>query len=791
MVKETKTPIFILTSSFVLGLFLSFYKFPFLIFIFLVLGYFILSFLFNKNHWYLSLWLGFLIISYLVGYLFFKNLKNFYIDHYKLEKIELVTTIEKVEPYYYGYLNTSFSSSIGKIIFKTDKKYFFPGQRCLITFQNRGYHEYFNPFSFEKERTLLVKGIELELKFLKEEGFVCEEGKNFSLEKIRYKLFNFSEKLSGTAKGLLQALVLGVEYNFPEEYKEKLKNQGLYHQLAISGFNLAILFGIFYQIFYHLLKFTPLIRTGYPLQNISYLLALPGALLILLLSGFCPSAFRAFIFLSLFIISKIFFRNTSSLILLFLTATLILIFQPYLIGNLSFQLSFVATLGLIIGDRIFKTYFKNLISTSNTLLKSINYFFYLFLLSFIVSLFVFPFIIYINGAFPLATPINNLIATFFWSFVFIPSSIFISILSFLNENIALSLANILAYVFDYYIKIPFFEWTYKFKIPVNLVIFCMIVSLLIFIFLNHFIKTYKKYFLWCVISFIFYISIYHLYERTFYILIFDVGRASASLIKNEDSFILIDTGPNYFKDFNWTKVYLLPVLNKLGVEVIDLVVISHPDLDHSGGLETLKKYFYIKKVISGNFDSEDWEKTNILILPDPIENPEVLKIKNVEFFLFPGKIPYEDLNRESLVVYLEYKGLTTLFPGDVDKIRFYRMKEEGGILPVEVLVSPHHGSKYSIDENIISWLNPKVVLTSGRGNNFPHQEYLGLLERFNKLQFSTEKVGAIFIFPKDDYFLICFEKEKRKNFLFSALFPLIPLYLEEGFCERFEYHKNL
>jgi len=107
------------------------------------------------------------------------------------------------------------------------------------------------------------------------------------------------------------------------------------------------------------------------------------------------------------------------------------------------------------------------------------------------------------------------------------------------------------------------------------------------------------------------------------------------------------------------------------------------------------------------------------------------------------------------------------------------------------LVSPHHGSKYSIDENIISWLNPKVVLTSGRGNNFPHQEYLGLLERFNKLQFSTEKVGAIFIFPKDDYFLICFEKEKRKNFLFSALFPLIPLYLEEGFCERFEYHKNL
>ena len=791
MVREAKTPIFILTSSFILGFFLSFYKFSFLILIFFILGYFAFIFLFYKNSHYLSLWLGFLLVFYLIGYFLFKNLKNSYLDQYKAEEIELLTTIEKVEPYYYGYLNTAFSSSVGEFIFKTDKKYFFPGQRCLITFQNKEYQEYFNPFSFEKENLLLVKGIEAELKFLKEKGFVCEENRNFNLEKIRYKLFNFSEKLSGTAKGLIQALVLGVEYNFPEEYKEKLKNQGLYHQLAISGFNLAILFGIFYQIFYHLLKFTPLIRIGYPLQNISYSLALPSAFLILFLSGFCPSAFRAFIFLSLFIISKLFFRNTSSLILLFLTASLILIFQPYLIGNLSFQLSFVATLGLIIGDRIFKTYFKELVSTPNTILKSINYFFYLFLLSFIVSLFVFPFIIYINGTFPLATPINNLIATFFWSFIFIPLSIFIALLSFLNENIALNLANILANIFDYYIKIPFFEWTYKFKLPINLVILSIIFSLLIFIFLSHFIKNYKKYFLWSLISLIFYLSIYYSYEKTFYILIFDVGRASANLIKNEDAFILIDTGPNYFKDFNWTKVYLLPVLNKLGVEIIDLAIISHPDLDHSGGLETFKKYFYVKKVISGDFNSEDWEKTNILILPDPIKNPEALKIKDAEIFLFPGRMPYEDLNRESLVIYIEYKGLTTLFPGDIDKIRFYRMKEKGEIFPVEILVSPHHGSKYSIDENIINWLNPKVVLTSGRGNNFPHQEYLRVLERFNKPQFSTERVGAIFIFPKDDYYLICFEKEKRKNFLFSALFPFIPLYLEDEFCKKFEYHKNL
>lgn len=788
MVRELKTPIFIITSSFIFGLFLSFYNFPFFILILFILGYFIYSYFFNKNYLPLSLWFASFFIFYSIGLFYFKNIS---VETFKKEEAEIIAIIKKVEPYYYGYLNTGFSSSVGEFVFKTDKKYFSPGQRCLITFQEKNYSEYLNPFSPEKKRIFLVKGIEGELKFLKEKGFVCEKEKTFSLEKIRYKLFEFSEKLSGTAKGLIQALVLGVEHNFPEEYKEKLKNQGLYHQLAISGFNLAILFGIFYQLFYHILKFTPLIRIGYPLQNISYLLALPGAFLILLFSGFCPPAFRAFIFLTLFVLSKLFFRNTSSLILLFLTAALILIFQPYLVGNLSFQLSFVATLGLIIGERIYKAYFKDLIPTSSIILKTINHIFHLFLISLIVSLFVFPFIIYINGTFPLATPINNIVATFFWSFIFIPFSIFIAILSFLNENIALNLANSLAYIFDLYIKIPLFEWVYKFNLPINLVIFYFIICLLIFIFLNQFIKGYKKYLLWLTISFVFYLSIDYLYTKTFYILIFDVGKANANLIKNENSFILIDTGPNYFRDFNWTKVYLLPVLNKLGVEIIDFIFISHPDLDHSGGLETLRKHFYIKKVISGNFSSEDWEKTNILILPDPIEKPEALKIKEAEFFLFPGKTPYEDLNQESLVVYLEYKGLTVLFPGDIDKLRFYRMKENEELLPVEILISPHHGSKYSIDENIISWLNPKVVLTSGRGKYFPHREYLNILEKFNRPQFSTEKTGAIFIFPKDDYFLICFEREKRKSFLFSALFPFVPLYFEDGFCKKFDYHKEL
>jgi len=788
LVKEFKTKIFIISSALIIGLFLSFYKFPLSILGIFSFGFFLYFFLFCKKY-NLSLWFFSIFVFYIAGHFYFSNIL---VEDNKIkEESELLTTIKKVEPYYYGYLNTAFNPSVGEFIFKTDKKYFSPGQVCLITFQKKDYLEYLNPFSMEKKRLLFIKGIDSELRFVKEKKFICEDSKKFILEKIRYRLFEFSEKLSGTARGLIQALVLGVEYNFPEEYKEKLKNQGLYHHLAISGFNLAILFGIFYQLSYNLLKFTPFVRTGYPLQNISYLLALPGAFMILLFSGFCPSAFRAFIFLALFVFTKLFFRNTSSLILLFLTATLILIFQPYLIGNLSFQLSFMATFGLIIGDRIFKTYFNDFISDCNIYYKILKHLFYLFIVSLTVSIFVFPFIAYINGSFPLVTPINNIIATFFWSFIFIPISILVAIFSFFNENIALELAKVLAYMFDLYIKIPFFEFVYKSKLPIILVILFIIISLTIFVIFSYVIKSYVKYFLWFIIILLFYFLLCYFYNNIFYILIFDVGRANAVLVKDKNLNILIDTGPNYFRNFNWTKTYLVPVLNKLGIDFIDLVILSHPDLDHSGGFETIRRYFFIKKVISGSFKAEDWEKANILILPDPIKTPEAIRSGEAEIFLFPGKEVYEDVNRESLVVYLEYKGLTVLFPGDIDKIRFYRMKENGEIFPVEVLISPHHGSKYSMDDNILIFIAPKVVLTSGRGKGFPHKDYLKVLKRFNIPHYSTEKEGAIFIFPKNDYFLICTERERRDSFLFSTFFPLVPLYLEEGSCKQFEYHKSL
>jgi len=352
---------------------------------------------------------------------------------------------------------------------------------------------------------------------------VCKKENGFSLEDIRFKLFKFSERLPGVSKGLFQALVLGVETQLPKEYLEKLKKQGLYHQLAISGFNLAVIFGLIYWICFSILKRTPVVFWGHPLQNICYLLALPGAFFVLMLSGFAPSALRAFVFLCLWGVSRLLFRNTTSVSVLFLTALVLVLFSPHLVTSLSFQLSFVATFALLLGDRLFREVFppdKN---------KLFRYLAYPLGVSTIVSLAVFPFLVYIGGEFPIATPINNLLATGFWSFFFIPLSLITAIIALISPDLAIFPGKLLGKVFCLYSKIPFFELVFVPKIPANLMIVAFLLSFFVFLLLCSKLK-YKAGLIAIFLFLMLYYGTKFLYEKVSFAAVFPLKRKNEVLV---------------------------------------------------------------------------------------------------------------------------------------------------------------------------------------------------------------------------------------------------------------------
>ncbi|RLG12797.1 hypothetical protein DRN73_01480 [Candidatus Pacearchaeota archaeon] len=773
-----KTPLFFFTTALILGLALSFYEIPLKFFIILCLV-FIFYFSYT-NKIFKTLWVVCVFVIFLFGTFYWnylKKTKSFISSH----TLELLVYIKSIEPYYQKY-QVFADSAIGKIRFQVDTLKFQPGDICLLNFQIPKSSEYFNPFFLEKKIKLLASGIQEELKLIKTSTPICKKDKRFDLETLRFKLILFSEKLPPLAKGLFQALVLGQESNLPSEYLEKLKNQGLYHLLAISGFNIAILYGLFYKILRFSLRFTPLIKIGYPIQNIAYILALPAAFLILLFSGFCPSAVRAFIFLILFVVSKILFRNTSALSILFLTILILLLIQPLLIRNISFQLSALATMGLILSDRIYKKYFFKIFPDLelnkkylSILIAIFNKVIYIFFISLIVSIFIFPIILYINGSFPLGTPFNNIIATGFWSFIFIPFSIFIAILSLFSETLAIKLSYLLGIFFNFYNKIPFLEISYTPNIPVNLFLIWIFISLVFFFIIKNKFSKYKFILINSIIFIILYFLISILYHKIFFITVFDVGKGEAILIKNPEGisshYILWNTGPNFvkFSNFNWTRIYLLPVFKKLGINEINTIFISNLDLHYKGGLETINKYFKIEKIFAGNCELY-WEDFEIIYLVDFIKKPHVIKDQDLEIYLIPKK--------ENLIGYFEYKGLTGFFAENISKIKNFKNKIY--FLPSEIVVSSYKTTNWLNKK--FNFIKPKIIIISDKSKI--KKEIKSFI-----FTFSTQNDGAVFVFPKKTQFLVCTEKEKRKNFFLSALFPIVPVYLDFGNCYRFDYHK--
>ncbi|HJS20394.1 MAG TPA: ComEC/Rec2 family competence protein, partial [Anaerolineales bacterium] len=173
--------------------------------------------------------------------------------------------------------------------------------------------------------------------------------KEKSLENI-YRLFPDPES------SLLAGILLGVDTGLTEELQQAFKNTGTAHIIAISGFNMSIIAGLFVVLFSKFLG----ARRG-------AILAIAGIVLYTLLVGADAAVVRAAIMGSLALIAVQAGRRQLALNTLFVVALLMCLVNPLYIWDVGFQLSFFATLGLILyadpftrfANRIITKYFPS------------------------------------------------------------------------------------------------------------------------------------------------------------------------------------------------------------------------------------------------------------------------------------------------------------------------------------------------------------------------------------------------------------------------------------------------
>ncbi|MDD6312376.1 MAG: ComEC/Rec2 family competence protein [Firmicutes bacterium] len=146
------------------------------------------------------------------------------------------------------------------------------------------------------------------------------------------------------------AVILGDKSGVDKDLKDDLRKCGASHTLAVSGLHLSVL-----VLFLHAL----LRKLSVPYRA-NALLTCAFTLLYMALAGFSYGIMRSGLMLILFLGANLFRRESDSVTNLFAAAGLILVFNRYAIYSISFQLTFLATLGIISVGAPYSAYIKNL-----------------------------------------------------------------------------------------------------------------------------------------------------------------------------------------------------------------------------------------------------------------------------------------------------------------------------------------------------------------------------------------------------------------------------------------------
>ncbi|MCY9658481.1 ComEC/Rec2 family competence protein [Paenibacillus chondroitinus] len=286
-------------------------------------------------------------------------------------------------------------------------------------------------------------------------------------------------------------------------------------------------------------------------------------------------------------------------------------------------------------------------------------------------------------------------------------------------------------------------------------------------------------------------------ERTGLVQFIDVGQGDAIFIRTPyGRNLLIDGGGTISfskagegwktrKDpYEVGRKLLVPLLKKRGVHQLDMLVLSHEDTDHSGGLQAVMEQIPVKQfMFNGTYNPNNGieklfqtaldRKIPILageqggwIQIDPVTRLRAL-------YPFSETVDHVEVVKEqneySIVLQLEMMGTKWLFTGDMGKnselallSRLKENKEEQGRL--DVLKIAHHGSKYSTSQEWLDYWQPRTaVISVGVGNLYGHPapDVIERLRNFGSHVFRTDRMGEV-------------QLEVRKDGLFSRTKIVLP-----------------
>ena len=564
----------------------------------------------------------------------------------------------------------------------------------------------------------------------------------------RWAVSTTAGHLPATSAALLGGLLLGEKTGLPPEASEAFRRAGVYHILAVSGFNVALLASSVFFV---------LSTLGVP-RRVTAVVA--GAALVgfALVVGGQASVLRATVMGLLLLGALLLDRESQLMNALALAVLLLLAWRPGDLGEPGFQLSFAATAGIIhlappltawlIGKRwpgwLATPMAVSLGAQAAVTPVMLVHFNQLSLIGIVANLVVVP-MAAVGTTLGMLALLTAAVSA--WAADVLFQALWPLLLAL---RAAVWVA---ARVPGAMVHLPAPSWA-------AIAAWCVALALLPYLGSRRWIQATVMVSLALVLG----LSIWPWVapdNGRLRVTFLDVGQGDAILVElPEGQRLLVDGGPGGNQRLDVGERVLAPFLWNRPTQRLDVVALTHPDSDHSGGLRAVLTRFGVREFWENGRWITGTEETlraversgacrRTLVAGQRLWlGSALLTVLNPDGSRPLDDPPPEGQNEESLVLRLDWRGFSLLLTGDLGGPGEERLLADHAPVRALALKVGHHGSRHSSTGAFLDAVEPAVAIISvGARNSFGHPtpEVLGRLEAAGARIYRTDRDGAVIL----------------------------------------------
>ena len=518
-----------------------------------------------------------------------------------------------------------------------------------------------------------------------------------------------------------KALLLGDTDGLTYQQKTALSVSGIRHVVAVSGLHVFILFAIVYSLVGFRKVLTPAI-------------GLPVLLLFAAVAGFTPSVVRACIMQGLVILAMVFDKDYDPPTALSFAVLAMLCVNPLTVCSASFQMSVACMVGIFLFSARIQNYFmgkcrpkvgKRWGRIRSWIISCVS-----ITLSTMVT--VTPFTVVYFDTVSLVSILTNMLTLWVITVAFCGI-----IAACVLGALWLPLGKLLGWLLSWLIRYVLLVSETLSAFPLAAVytqskyIFCWVILCYIFLFVFLVGKKKQPVVLAACVLLSLGVAVAASWVEpkldNYRMTVLDVGQGQCILLQTKDSHYVIDCGGDYEEG---AADLAAQTLLSQGITQIDGLILTHYDLDHSGGTEYFLSRIPAQRLYLPRLEDDGPVKEKLANqYADRItwlEHMQVLPLEEERLTLIAGDANGEE-NENGLCVLFQEENCDILITGDRDAEGEKDILTRLLVPDLEVLVVGHHGSAYATSDLLLIAGQPEVaVISVGENNRYKHPSQLVL-----------------------------------------------------------------